>query len=331
LKQPDPTIVKPTPVIFLRNLIIIEAVWAVAGLLLSLQFSPTDLYSEFQLARLASFSLVVTGVVTIFQILIVAAAFIAWYIDAYEIDRRTITRRRGRLFGVSQLAQTQALTDIQLKQSNLGASLNCGTLILIEAEAAEKSYLKHIPNPRHYAALIKALLDPRPLDIEAALHRSIPDLIAAGEGQYTEFKASFSWDYHRHRINKDLHKAVMKNIAGFMNTGGGVLLLGVGDEGEMLGLEQEFQSLGKPNADGFENSFNTTFRHMIGPEHRPYVSLSFEQLAEKTVCRVVVLPAPEPVYLTHNNREEFYIRTGNASQPLTLSQAVKYVQTHFKR
>lgn len=48
MKQPDPIIVKPTPVIFLRNLIIIEAAWAVASLLLSLQFSPTELYSEFQ-------------------------------------------------------------------------------------------------------------------------------------------------------------------------------------------------------------------------------------------------------------------------------------------
>ncbi|MDY6874368.1 MAG: hypothetical protein SVR81_10490, partial [Chloroflexota bacterium] len=87
---------------------------------------------------------------------------------------------------------------------------------------------------------------------------------------------------------------------------------------------------GKPNADGFENNFNTAFRNMIGPEYRPYVSLDFERIEDKTICRVVVLPTPEPVYLTHKNREEFYIRTGNASQPLTTSQAVTYVQTHFK-
>ncbi len=347
-------IIKPTPAVFLRNLIIIEAVWAMAATLLWLQFNPTALYDELQLARFASFSIILTILVTTFQILIIAIAFIAWYIDAYEIDRQTIVRRRGGLFGVSEIARTQTLTDVCVKQSKLGATFNYGTLSLITPlklpESSEdlppppsrggrggglnrqlrKSYLKNVPNPRHYAALIKTLLDPQQLDIEAALQKSIPELITAGEGQHSEFKASFAWDYRRQRINKDLHKAVMKNIVGFMNTTGGILLLGVGDEGEIVGLEQEFQTQGKPNADGFENNFNTAFRDMVGPEYRPYVVLDFERIEEKTICRVMVLPTPEPVYLTHKNREEFYIRTGNASQPLTTSQAVTYVQTHFK-
>ncbi len=323
-------IIKPTPAVFLRNLVIIEFVWAVAATLLSLQFSPNDLYNDLQLARIGPFGIVLTLVITTFQILIIAIAFIAWYTDTYEIDRQTIIRRRGGLFGVSEIARTQTLTDIHVNQSKLGTTFNYGTLILIKAAAAEKSYLKNIPNPHRYAALIKTLLDPQQLDIEAALQKSIPELITAGEGQHSEFKASFSWDYRRQSINKDLHKAVMKNIVGFMNTTGGILLLGVGDKGEIIGLEKEFQAQGKPNADGFENNFNTAFRNMIGPEYRPYVSLDFEWIEEKTICRVVVLPTPEPVYLTHKNQEEFYIRTGNASQPLTTSQAVTYVQTHFK-
>jgi tryptophan-rich sensory protein len=187
-------VIKPTPAVFLRNLILIEFVWALAATLLSLQFSPTELYNDLQLARFASFNIILTIVVTTFQILIIALAFIVWYTDAYEIDRQTIIRRRGGLFGISEIAQTQILVDVQVSQSKLGTAFNYGTLSLTKAAASEKSYL----------------------------------------------------------------------------------------------------------------------------------------IEEKTICRVVVLPAPEPVYLTHKNQEEFYIRTGNASQPLTISQAVTYVQTHFK-
>ncbi|MCB0164208.1 MAG: putative DNA binding domain-containing protein [Anaerolineae bacterium] len=330
VKPSSKIIVKPTPVVFIRNLIIIEFVWAVAAWLVSLQFSPTELYNDFQLARFGPFGIILTMVITTFQILIIAAAFLLWYTDTYEIDRETIVRRRGGLFGVSQVAPTQTLTEVDVSQSKLGETFNYGTLILTRVGAADQGYLHNIPNPRHYAALIKTLVDPQQLDIQAALQKSIPDHIAAGEGQHCEFKASFAWDYRRHSINKELHKAVMKNIVGFMNTTGGILLLGVGDDGEIVGLEQEFQSQGKPNADGFEINFNSTFRAMIGPEYRPYVSLDFVQIDEKTICRVMVLPTPEPVYLTHKNQEEFYIRTGNASQPLTISQTVTYVQTHFK-
>ena len=59
------------------------------------------------------------------------------------------------------------------------------------------------------------------------------------------------------------------------------------------------------------------------------IFVDFEMIQGKTVCRVLALPASQPVYLNHNDKEEFYIRTGNSSQPLTISQAVSYVQRHF--
>ena len=104
----------------------------------------------------------------------------------------------------------------------------------------------------------------------------------------------------------------------------------MGDEGEILGLEKELQSLGKPNVDGFENVFNMAFNRMVGVEFSSFVSVDFSEIGGKTVCRVLVSAAPQPVFLNHNSKEEFYIRTGNSSQPLTISQAIQYIQTHFE-
>ena len=157
----------------------------------------------------------------------------------------------------------------------------------------------------------------------------MPDLIAEGEGQGLEFKASLMWDYRRQSVNKELYEPVMKNLVGFMNTSGGRLLIGVGDDGALLGIEQDLSTLKKPNTDGFENVFNVAFGNMVGVENRQYVSLAFPQLDDKTICAITVQPSAQPVYLRYQGQEEFYIHAGNASQALPVSKAALYIQSRF--
>ena len=329
MNQPPDIVIKTSPIIFLRRLVVIELAWALLTTWLSLEFDFSQVYTDLQLNRVASFTIIVALIVTSLQILFVAIAFVTWYFDTYRIDGRKITHQRGNFFGVSDVALTQALTEVRVHQSRLGRTFNYGNLELVNVDSARHTYLKNIPNPRHYAALIKALIVPQQLDINRQLGKSISAIVAEGEGQYVEFKSSFSWDFRQQRVNKDLNKAVMKNVAAFMNTTGGVILIGVGDEGEILGLEPEFESMKKPNPDGFENLFNMAFNKMVGVQFSDYVSVDFEVIEGKTVCRILALPTSEPVYLTYSNKEEFYIRTGNSSQPLTISQAVNYIQRHF--
>ena len=99
---------------------------------------------------------------------------------------------------------------------------------------------------------------------------------------------------------------------------------------DFAGLEQDFAGLPKKNRDGWENAFNMAFNQMIGAEYRQYVHLRFETIAEKTLCAVSVQPASAPAYLTFKGKEEFYIRTGNSTQPLTVSKATTYIQMHFE-
>ena len=160
-------------------------------------------------------------------------------------------------------------------------------------------------------------------------NKPTPELIAAGENQHIEFKSSLLWDYHQQIANKALYLPVIKNIAAFMNSSGGIVIIGVDDDGSILGLEPDFKIMPKQNADGFENSFNLAFNQMIGAQFRQYVSVQFDTIDDKTICLVTVQPAQTPAYLTYNGKETFYIKTGNSSQPLTISQATNYIQTHF--
>lgn len=321
--------IKTSPAVFLSWLIVIELVGGFFGFALALLVDLPDVYTDLQLTRYASFSFMLGLVLTLVQVSVISVAFFIWLFNTYRANLEKITQQRVTFFGTRDLIKTQTIAEVRVKQSWLGRSFNYGTLELLPLDTGAVPKLKNVPNPTHYAAEIRNLIRPRQINLDQEAQKPIPALIASGESQYLEFKSSFSWDYRRQSINRGLNKAVMKNIAGFMNTTGGIILLGVDDDGGILGLEKEFQSLAKPNVDGFENTFNTVFSNMIGAEHRHYMKLEFEVLDSKTVGRILVFPAPEPVYLINKNDEEFYIRTGNSSQPLSISKAVKYIETHF--
>jgi predicted HTH transcriptional regulator len=130
-------------------------------------------------------------------------------------------------------------------------------------------------------------------------------------------------------VNKELYVPVMKNLAAFMNSAGGVLLIGIDDDGEVLGLAKDLSTLPKSNVDGFENVFNQAFNKMIGVEFRQYIDVTFPDVRQETICMISVRPSPSPAYMVHKGEEKFYIRAGNATQALTVSKATKYIQGHF--
>ena len=158
-------------------------------------------------------------------------------------------------------------------------------------------------------------------------NESVEEIISSGEHEKLEFKTSFRWDVNRNQVNRDLEKAVMKTVAAFLNSDGGQLLIGTDDKGDSVGLESDFASLPKPNADGFENHFNNVFNSMIGPEFRRLVKISFSDIGGKKVCLVDIEPSREPAYLKTGNGEDFYIRTGNVTTPLKISEAATYISS----
>ncbi|MGP8069674.1 MAG: helix-turn-helix domain-containing protein [Candidatus Bathyarchaeia archaeon] len=49
-----------------------------------------------------------------------------------------------------------------------------------------------------------------------------------------EFKSSLIWDYQLNKPNPTLEFAAAKDISVFMNTRGGMLIIGVADNGQIL-------------------------------------------------------------------------------------------------
>ena len=53
---------------------------------------------------------------------------------------------------------------------------------------------------------------------------SVKEILTEEENRYLEFKSSLRWDYRQEKVNPELEKVIMKTIAAFGNTDGGILL-----------------------------------------------------------------------------------------------------------
>ena len=165
---------------------------------------------------------------------------------------------------------------------------------------------------------------------EARVEWTIRDYLKAGESETVEFKASLRWDYRQNQPNKALEKTVAKTIAGFMNLKGGTLVVGVTDEGEFVGLEQDFESLGqRKDRDGWEQSLVNVLGNYLSKEVAALVDVTFAEEEGKTIAVLRAEPAAKPVFVSDGGVNEFYLRSGNTTQLLDSKQAVQYVDSHF--
>ena len=161
--------------------------------------------------------------------------------------------------------------------------------------------------------------------LHSALEENLGALIAQGEGPKLEFKSSFRWDYKQDKFNRGLEDAVLKTLAGFMNGQGGTLLIGVDDSGEVLGLEKDYETLKKKNRDGFELAIMTAVSMKLGPEFCQNLHVMFHAIDGKDVCRILVAPSHQPVFVKQDKATKFYLRTGGSTRELNIEEAMSYV------
>lgn len=156
-----------------------------------------------------------------------------------------------------------------------------------------------------------------------------------GENDSLEYKASMRWDLKTKQVNRDLELAVAKSVAAFLNSHGGTLLIGVADDGGVVGIEDDLRTLGRRDRDGYEQKFREVLNRLLGTEFSGYQRVSFRESSGKIVCVVQVEPSTKPVYLKQGPSKgqkatkEFYVRSGNTTQPLDMQTAHDYISMHW--
>ena len=172
---------------------------------------------------------------------------------------------------------------------------------------------KRITDDRAFGEVIKNML----FDQYVRAHRQAEELIKRGESKTLEFKSTFT-------------DAVLETIAAFLNTEGGDLLIGVADDGSVVGVEGDQRE----SDDKFTRHLAEVVRDGLGDRAGTRVDATTQIVQGKTVCVVSCQRSLEPVFLEWKGTEagprgDFFVRRGPGSVKLPIDSASEYIRAHF--
>lgn len=155
------------------------------------------------------------------------------------------------------------------------------------------------------------------------------ELIAGGEGAHLEFKSTMRLNLRTRANGKEIELAWLKGVAAFLNTEGGIVLLGVGDDGQVLGLaEDRFE-----NEDRCRLHFKNLLSQHLGPEYARFVRFDIHDLDGLRIGAVECERAEAPAFLRYDGKgekaEAFLIRSGPSNLELSVSRAMRYIRGRF--
>ena len=154
----------------------------------------------------------------------------------------------------------------------------------------------------------------------------VRNIIRQGESKKIEYKETLSLDVKKKTKEKYIELSALKTIVAFLNTEGGVLLLGVADNGDVTGIDSEIDKFHKGNADKFLLHMKNIIKTRIGEEFYPYIEYNLVAVGNRNVLLINCKESESPCYL---DSAEFYVRTNPATDKLEGPKLVKYVQNHF--
>jgi type I restriction enzyme R subunit len=186
---------------------------------------------------------------------------------------------------------------------------------------------KRITDDRAFGEAIKNFL----FDQYLRAHRNAEELIKRGESKTLEFKSTLRWSLKEDRQDdKGVTHAALKTIAAFLNTEGGDLLIGVADDGAIVGIERDRLE----TDDQFMRHLAQVVRNGLGDRAGTCIDPKTQIVDGKTVCVVSCQRSPEPVFLKWKGMEavaegDFFVRSGPGTVKLPPDSAKEYIRTRF--
>jgi type I restriction enzyme R subunit len=156
--------------------------------------------------------------------------------------------------------------------------------------------------------------------------RTVVEIIDNDEDFTVEFKSTARWDLREGAPNKLMEDAVVKTVAGFLNTDGGTLLIGVGPDRNVIGLRHDYPRVKPPNADGFVNWLTTHLTTAIGHAAvmRTRARIVFYEGHE--ICRLDVARSSAPVWATTSKESRvFFVRMNNSTRAVPDDELAAYL------
>lgn len=203
-------------------------------------------------------------------------------------------------------------------------------------EVEGDAYYNILPTPfqwtnREQYEKRKREVEPLEVDNEQNI---LENIIAGGETNTLELKSSLAFNFSENSANwKPLFNNA-KTIAGFLNSNGGFLVIGVKDDGTPEGIEKDHELLGNKDKirlkvdDLMSTYFNNTVASLI--------DVSFEIVKEKELLVIAVKPSKTPIFLKmYNSRNDisskhfFVRRSASTTEIKDVEEIINYVYNQW--
>jgi hypothetical protein len=178
----------------------------------------------------------------------------------------------------------------------------------------------------NYFESFKSDID-KALDYVKLSKNPIESIILGGETAKIEFKSTLRFNLYSGKNDDEITHSCLKTIAAFLNTGGGKLLIGVSDGGNIVGIKKD----GFPNNDKYQLHLYNLIKEYLGNHVASLANAEMIEVNDNYICLVKCDKSPEPVYLNFRKKEEeYFIRTGPGTTKLSTSEAHKYIIEKFE-
>jgi serine/threonine protein kinase len=175
----------------------------------------------------------------------------------------------------------------------------------------------------------------RQLEQLATKERELDALVASDESATLEFKSSLrtpvaSVDLGETRtadVGRALERKVVQTIAAFMNsTQGGTLVIGVGDDKAIVGIEVDYLLTKPQSRDGWRLAFDALVSDSLGLDALPSIGLQLHPYRGKTVAVIRCQSRDQPTWIAG----EAFVRRTASTQRLTTQEAWAWFQDRWR-
>lgn len=163
--------------------------------------------------------------------------------------------------------------------------------------------------------------------------RTPEQLLAAGESNDVEFKSTARRNLHTGQRDDKIEFVIAKSVAGLANSDGGTLLIGVADDGTVLGLDHDLPLMKAPDVDRYELWLRDYLTAALGTPIVSALQVRFPTVAGRQLCEVRVPRSARPVFAapSKGSGPQLWLRVGNSTRQLPLDQALSYAADRFGR
>lgn len=155
-----------------------------------------------------------------------------------------------------------------------------------------------------------------------------------------EFKSSLSLDFKKYRYQKDykvlkegeIEMSVLKTICAFLNTKGGNLLIGIDDDKNKIGINEELRLFHKSKKDNFLKYFQDKIiisgLGNYATQFIDYQIMTENSLDKPIVLSVVCKKSDKLIYVFN---KEAYVRKGPSNRQLTGQELSDHILKNYKK